>query len=198
MDLKKSKVTSKLSNRQELLLGKLKFFYNTENMSKLLPIINGETKISLRIIDWFVSNYSKKYGSLYIIYKDDNGNLTLNETDEIYKQFNVHHSYKSQLKSFSKKNFDPFCRRKRIIINNKGIKIKTTIGQLNFFKWSINNLIIDYIINNFKRIEDDMNYSFKIIKNVKKTQKRKKREELSKSASRGLLKYNSPIKVEFK
>ena len=100
-------------------------------------------------------------------------------------------------KSFSKKHFDPFCRRERITINNKDIQIKTTLGQLNFFKWCINNLIIDYIINNFKRIEDDMNYSFKMIKNIKKTQKRKKRQELSKSASRGLLKYNSPVKVEF-
>ena len=82
--------------------------------------------------------------------KIDIRNLTLNETEEIYKQFNVHHSYKSQLKSFSKKYFDPFCRRNRIIIDHKGTKLKTTLGQLNFFKWSTNNLIIEYILKSIE------------------------------------------------
>ena len=187
-----------MDSSNNLLYNSLKNYYDNDNHYDNLINIIIKKKLSLRIIDWFVSNYSKKYGSLYIIYKDPDGNLTLNETEEIYKQFNVHHSYKSQLKSFSKKYFDPFCRRNRIIIDHKGTKLKTTLGQLNFFKWSTNNLIIEYIFNNFTRIEDDMNYSFKMIKNIKKTHKRKKREELSKSASRGLLKYNSPIKVEFK
>ena len=46
MDLKKSKVPLKLSNRQELLFNKLKIFYNNENIDKLLPILEGKTKLS--------------------------------------------------------------------------------------------------------------------------------------------------------
>ena len=95
---------------------------------------------------------------------------------------------KSQLKSYSKKRFDPFCRRERINFNYQGGKnIETTIGQLNFFKWAIDNLIIEYIKNNYKEIEEDMNESYNSIKKQKKnSHERKKREELSKSASRGL------------
>ena len=67
MDLKKTKTSSKLSNRQELLLDKLNIFYTQDNINQLLPILNGETKLSLRIIDWFVTNYTKKNN--IILYK---------------------------------------------------------------------------------------------------------------------------------
>ena len=85
-----------MNESNNLLYNSLKTYYeNDNNFNKLIDIIV-KKKLSLRVIDWFVSNYSKKYGSLYIIYKDLNNNLTLTETDKIYKQFNVHHSYKSQ------------------------------------------------------------------------------------------------------
>ena len=68
-----------------------------------------------------------------------------------------------------------------------GKTIETTVGQLNFFKWAIDNLIIDYIKENYDEIELDMNSSYNNIKKQKKNSKeRKKRQELSKSASRGL------------
>ena len=60
MDLKKSKISPKLGNRQKLLLDNLKLFYKKDNMDILIPILNGNTKLSLRIIDWFVTNYTKK------------------------------------------------------------------------------------------------------------------------------------------
>ena len=50
-----------LGVKQNLLLDKLKIFYEKkENIEDLLPILQGETKLSLRIIDWFVTNYAKK------------------------------------------------------------------------------------------------------------------------------------------
>ena len=91
------------------------------------------------------------------------------------------------MKSFSKKRFDPFCRRQRIQFSCNEEQIETTVGQLNFFKWAIDNLIIDYIKLHYSEIEEDMNESYNMIKKQKKNSKeRKKREELSKSASRGL------------
>ena len=54
------------------------------------------------------------------------------ENNQILKQFNTYHAYKSQLKSFSKKKFDPFCRRNRIMFDCNGVEIETTVGQLNF------------------------------------------------------------------
>ena len=52
--------------QNELLLGKLLNYYNDQNnLEKMLSIINGESKISLRIVDWFATNYAKKYYTVY-------------------------------------------------------------------------------------------------------------------------------------
>ena len=174
----------------DLLFNSLKLFYEDEyNLTKLLNYLKVD-KISLRIIDWFVTNYSKKYDSMYTRY-DRNGKQL--------NPFNVFHSYKSQLKSYSKKFFDPFCRRNRIKYKYNDTDIlSTTIGQLNFFKWAINNNVIDYIKDNYKEIENDMNESIRLIrKNTIKTNERKKRQELSLSASRGLNKHHERIIIDF-
>ena len=78
------------------------------------------------------------------------------------KEFLVYQDYKLQLKGYSKKQFDPFCRRSRInfYYNDKESFI-TTVGQLNFFRWIINNKILDYINSNLKKIEQDMNSCIK-------------------------------------
>jgi hypothetical protein len=99
---------------KDVLLFSLKKYYSNDKiLTKLLNIIKYKKSISLRIIDWFATNYSKKHNTIFIIYKDENGEKILNETDEILHQFNVYNSYKSQLKAYSKKRFDPFCRRER-------------------------------------------------------------------------------------
>tara|TARA_Y100000817_G_scaffold175912_1_gene137366 strand:- start:226 stop:786 length:561 start_codon:yes stop_codon:yes gene_type:complete len=182
-----------------ILLNSLYKYYNERNIKKLLEVLEEDTKVSLRIIDWFVTNYSKKNNIYYPIYKTNSGKFTFKDDgNEFYKQFNTYHSYKAQLKSFSKKRFDPFCRRERIIFNCKGKDISTTIGQLNFFKWAIDNLIIDYIKDNYKDIEEDMNISFKSMKKEKNNMNiRKKRQELSKSASRGLNSNNMKVILNF-
>ncbi len=181
-----------------LLFTSLTKFYNKDKNIEKLHEILFSTKISLRIIDWFVTNYSKKHNIHYPLYLTPNGKITVNHnnTNQIYKQINIYQSYKSQLKSYSKKHFDPFCRRDRINFQCKQFNISTTIGQLNFFHWAIDNLIIDYIKNNYNKIEEDMNSSIKKSNNVN-TKTRKKRQELSKSASRGLNKNNVTVRITF-
>tara|TARA_Y100000591_G_C21816709_1_gene691161 strand:- start:1157 stop:1861 length:705 start_codon:yes stop_codon:yes gene_type:complete len=233
MDLKKSKVSAKLSNRQELLLSKLKLFYSTSKIKKLLKIINGETKLSLRIIDWFVTNYTKKNNVLLYITKSKpvtkkspSVKKTKKAKMESYElPFNIYLNYKSQLKAYSKKNFDPFCRRERInfYYNNDEDFIVTTIGQLNFFKWAIENNVLDYIEKHIDIIESDMNKNIKRdedkVKKSKKKEikknynsninleeldlnetsikKRRKRRELSTSANNSLNRHNFSITLEF-
>lgn len=185
---------------KDVLLYSLKTYYSNEAiLEKLLNIIKYKKSISLRIIDWFATNYSKKHNTIFMIYKDEFGDKTLKETNNIYSQFNVYNSYKSQLKAYSKKRFDPFCRRERLDIEINGIHLNTTIGQLNFFRWVINNNIIDYIEENINEIETDMNYSLKQIKqNHKKSgsSTRKPRQEISKSAQKCLNK--TPLKVSIR
>jgi len=110
---------------------------------------------------------------------------------------NIYHAYKSQLKSYSKKKFDPFCRRDRIKFDCSDITVETTLGQLNFFKWALDNLITDYILLHYKDIEEDMNICYNNNKKLKKSYERKPRQELSKSASRGLNTTSHKIKLDF-
>ena len=55
-------MTSQYTNQNDLLLKNFKDYYaNKDNMTKMISIINGQSPISLRIVDWFTTNYSKKY-----------------------------------------------------------------------------------------------------------------------------------------
>jgi hypothetical protein len=100
----------------------------------MLNIINGNSKISLRIVDWFVTNYAKKHYTVYNIMK-------MGETSET--RIKVYDDYKLMLKSYSKRRFDPFCRWDRIMIPfNESSHVQTTICQLNFFNWAMENKII--------------------------------------------------------
>lgn len=139
--------------KQEWLLSKFSEFYSKKsNVKKMLPIIQGESDISLRILDWFITNYSNKKNVFYEL-KDKKG--------DPYKFF-VHQSYQDQLKAYSKKQFDPFCRRKRIEFQyDPKHTINTTIGQLNFFRWAIEFKVLDYVKKNLSSIEKDMNNSIK-------------------------------------
>lgn len=151
-----------ISSKQALLIIPItKFFTNEYNLKKLISILSGESIISLRLVDWFVTNYCKKFDIMYD--KLHYNALRHGEpSDNIPKSFDnmiiVHSNYKSQLKECSKKQFDPFCRRNRVrFYYEPGKYFITTVGQLNFFKWAIENYIVDYIEENFKDIEDDMN-----------------------------------------
>ena len=186
----------------DLLLNSLTSFYNKkENSTELLRILNNQKNVSLRSIDWFITNYSKKNNINYSIYKSPENKLTFNSEYPFHLNLNVFQSYKAQLKAYSKKKFDPFCRRDRIQFNSCGEIIETTIGQLNFFKWAICNLITDYILLHKNKIELDMNTCLKNMKLngslMKKNGERKRRQELSLSATRGLSRNNICITLDF-
>ena len=157
----------------------------------MLKIITGESTISLRIVDWFATNYAKKNYTLYEITNKHGNNI----------RFKVYFDYKLKLKAYSKKRFDPFCRWDRISIPYKdGTYIETTIGQLNFFKWALENGVIDYIEANYDVIEKDMNNrnsTSKRKENVDNSKTRKKREELSISATKSIKKEDVEIVVKF-
>ena len=123
----------------------------------------------------------------------------------VKKRFKVYVDYKLKLRAYSKKRFDPFCRWDRIAIPYKNdIFIQTTIGQLNFFKWALENKVLDYIKDNIELINQDMNKrnssskkkSSKTSNYKKKT--RKKREELSVSATKTIKKEKVEIVLDFK
>jgi hypothetical protein len=187
------------ATQNDLLLNNLMFFYKDPvNVEKMLNIINGASPISLRIVDWFATNYAKKYYTVYDIEKESG----------VCIRFKVYNDYKLKLKAYSKKRFDPFCRWDRITIPYNDINIQTTIGQLNFFKWALENNVVKYIEENYDIIQKDMdsrNSSSRkkdLIENnggsaMKSQKTRKKREELSILASKSIKKENVEIVVSF-
>lgn len=196
----------KIADSKDLLMLSLSKFYTSKNhMGIILPIIEGNAPISLRLIDWFVTNFSKKHN--IVITKQVNNNIL---------HFNVYLSYRSQLKAYSKQLFDPFRRRDRITFMYDGDKsLETTIGQLNFFRWVLQNDILGYISHNIMVIEKDMvktqreNQNKKNddehvkIKEIKTdtgdviVQKRKKRIQLSKSSIKNMNLINGHRIIQF-
>lgn len=184
-------MSSSYTTQNDLLLNNLMQFYKKDNnLQKMLEIINGESSISLRIVDWFATNYAKQKFTLYQL---ENGN-----------RFKVYNDYKLKLKAYSKKRFDPFCRWERITIPyGDNTRIQTTLGQLNFFKWALENDVIKYIEENYTDIENDMNNRNSTTKRKEFTvqasdsKTRKKREELSVSASKSIKKEEVKIVVKF-
>lgn len=111
---------------------------DNKELIEIVPILTGKDEISIRMIDWFVTNYSK------------HNNIIINK-------ISVYESYKLQLKDLSKKNFDAFCRKGRIQIKIGDININTSNGQVTFFKWALKNDIIKYIRGNIDVITNSMN-----------------------------------------
>ena len=171
---------STLLSQEDILVKKMLTFYsNPRHLSIFIGIVEQRTVISLRLLDWFSTNYSK-FNRIYI--------------DKI----DIHSDYKNKLDGYKKARFDPFCRKKRIFlyttehirkkICEKNTKVElaykyidnydeymsnpmgivTTVGQLNFFMWCMEKNILDYIINNFKIIEKSMSETY-----TKKTAKKK-------------------------
>jgi len=205
--------SKQLHTQNDLLMNCLMDFYEDKSrLHQMMGIINGESKISLRIVDWFVTNYAKMKYTIYELTTNRDG-------DNSVQRFKVYNDYKLKLKAYSKRRFDPFCRWERISIPyEENTCMETTIGQLNFFKWAIENGIIDYITENYDDIEQDMNSRNSISKkknspsnrddddsemtnitliNDKNGKTRKKREELSISACKCIKKENVKIIVSF-
>ena len=196
---------TKIINSKDLLMVSLSSFYNNKiNINRILPIISPTTnnRISLRLIDWFVTNFSKKSNT--IIKRKDKDNIV---------HFNVYLSYRSQLKAYSKQLFDSFRRRDRITFYYDLEKsIETTIGQLNMFRWIIQNDILEYILVNIDEIESDMIKTQKDNQNKREEnikikevqtengivyQKRKKRNQLSKNSVKNMNLFNGQRIIKF-
>jgi len=146
--------------KDKMLLDFYIFYLSNNNIYKILPIITSNSRISIRVLDWFVTNYAKKKNITYELKNYKN-------YDDSY--FNVHLRYKLQLKAYNKTLFDPFCRKERIAFYyDKNVCVITTIGQLNFFMWAITNEVLTYVETHIDEITNDMINSHKYIINMTK------------------------------
>jgi hypothetical protein len=106
-------------SKSEIILQSLYNYYlkdNNKNLNIILPILLGQSKISISLFNWFITNYIKK----------NNINIKIKD-----KEIDIYLQYKLQLKSYKKILFDPFSRRKRIkfyLDNTLEKYLITTIG----------------------------------------------------------------------
>jgi len=167
--IKSDKPPAPLHSKQIILLESLKKFYTPQYKNIIVPIVRQETPISLRLLDWLVTNYSRTHDVRYEL-----GTPASDGSINSEQNFNLHADYKNQLKAYSKKSFDPFCRRQRIAFNLETNEVKlvkeseyafyngnklyilTTCGQLSAFRWFIVNKVIDYALDHVSEIESDM------------------------------------------
>lgn len=146
----------KIHCKQELIVMSLQTFYaQRKDLPEIMELLQGTSIISLRLIDWFVTNYAKRHNIGYVL-----GG----------QEFMVYMSYKSQLKAYSKKLFDPFCRRERIMFSLPGTdQFVTTVGKLNFFRWAIEKNVIEYLKTHRETVETEMNAHMKQLSRSRST-----------------------------
>ena len=66
--IKTMETLTKIFSQKDLLMQSLiLFFKERKNLNKVVPVITGKSQISLRILDWFVTNYSKKKNVNYVV-----------------------------------------------------------------------------------------------------------------------------------
>ena len=158
-----------------LLLTSLTAHYqkNKNHRQILYEINEGISPVSLRAIDWFVTHYAKLKSVLYWI-PDSAGASWLKHAPpagsaEQYRKFNLYLEYRAQLKAYTKLYFDPFRRHERItfVLEQQPLRtIETTIGQLNFFRWALQQHVIDYISKHLSEIENHMALHNKKVKST--------------------------------
>ena len=167
-----------IQSKEQWVLRRLEGFYaNPDHFRRIEEVLSGKSRLSLRLLDWFVTNYSKKYNVSY---------MTKSNRHVI-----VYLVYKSHLKAYNKKMFDPFCRWKRIQFRG----LDTTVGQLNFFEWAIQDEVLDYLDANYDEIHADMEAYSQVIQ--PKDGERRKRHELSRSATKSVRIHDVTVKVTF-
>jgi len=165
----------------------LKRFYATgDNLRQLTDVLGKNPPVSLRTIDWLVTNYSKA-SNRYI-----EGCIT---------PTNIYIAYKAAQSSVKKKLMDPFCRRERIMFTNAdGEEFVTTLGQLNFFRWALKNGVLKYAIDNAKDIEKHMLETTARPSaggETGPTKKRQKRKELSRAANKSCTRTQIRTVIKF-
>lgn len=139
-----------LSDSQRALLTSLAPYYTPTRLRELvLPLLQQNSPVSLRALDWLVTNYSKKHN---VVCRTPRG-----------EHFNIHHSYRNALSMNKRRNFDPFRRRLRIAVHlgegsaeAEPTSFESTVGQLNFIHWANENGVIDYLRENASEITRDV------------------------------------------
>jgi hypothetical protein len=168
-----------ITSQEQWVLHRLDTYYTAHPsaLETLKNVLNGTSLISLRVLDWFITNYSKKNNVSYVT------------TDG--RHVIVYLAYKARLKAYSKRMLDPFCRWDRIDFQG----VNTTVGQLNFFAWAHEDQIFEYLLSHLEDVQADMDARMQGKKKEDGT--RRRRHELSHSATKSMKRHDVRVVVKF-
>ena len=133
-----------ISLSDSVLLESILDWYNEDetNVTKFLEVVKRKNGMSLRVIDWLVTNFSKTHS------------VAIN-SEGVPRDLN--RDYQKNLSAYNKKNMDPFARRNKIKIVVFGKEERSsTVGQLNFFRWYYKNRINVYLNEHREVVESHM------------------------------------------
>lgn len=127
-----------------------------ERRRKVVSILRGECRVSLRMMDWMVTSHSRAIA------------LRIRSPDD--QQVYVHDEYRSILNAYRRRHFDPFRRTIktkslsdtslcRLHVKSAGTEevFDTSIGQLNFLEWATRCGVVAYVEENREALESAMN-----------------------------------------
>lgn len=138
--------SNRIAPRQVKRLHEIAEFFTDEVcFAVLIPMVTQTFEISLRLLDWFLVNWSKKH-------------KIVTKTPDGIEVINIYSTYKDHLRHYRRKLFDPFRRRDRIFFMHPDSQdvLNTTVGQLNFIFWAMKYGILDCCRKNMESIENDM------------------------------------------
>ena len=198
------------------LLFELLSFYNHENMQRLIVprsikslsicknyVLSDEMRaeingISLRAIEWLVTNYSK--GTKIVLFNEQSKS-----------RIDIHNAYEIQSNYYKRNLFDPFCRHGRVFFLWKLKSVKTnqvedvimmtTVGQLNFMKWADEQGVLTYAREHQTKIQETMEITLSEVSREKKLYKKlgktRKRKELTKEPNISCVVYQINAQLDF-
>ena len=137
--------------RQKQRLCEISGFFDDDVLRRLLlPVAMQEYTISLRLLDYTMTNWAKKT-RIMVEMNTSRGKIP----------WNLFSLYKDWLRFYRRRGFDPFRRRERIffwhtLLDGTREKLDTTVAQLNFLRWADTYGILDYVSAHKDEIEEDM------------------------------------------
>lgn len=192
-----------LSGESKYIYNKIKTFYddfsknNPKDMAIVIDIIKSKYKIplvtkegtkmfklSLRFLDEFITRYCSYYKIIIPV----NTKYVRNDI------FNIYIQYQARLKSHHKDYFDPFKRIKecdKFEFETREFKFVTTLCQLNFFQWIIENDILKFIENNLATIIQNKKEVDEFFKN------KKSKKDTSSTTSTQSMSSDNKTKISF-
>ena len=189
----KTAASSMSARHCQRLVELLGYFTQERIESLLMPILTMESPVSLRALDWLVTNYAKKHAlawPLAVQTKDA-------DTITTQRMFAVFTEYKTWLRTWRRRLFDPFQRRVRIYFRNRDCWFSTTVGQLNFLYFAETTRIMEYAHKHVDEIDRDMTLSIHASRKRKIEEGSKERRELSKAPKAACYVYTQACRLVF-